>query len=54
MEEREKAQVELGSIELNDKYTRREGSIYLSGIQALVRLPMMQGRLTWPMQPTVP
>ena len=27
---------------LDDKYTRESGRIYLSGIQALVRLPMMQ------------
>ena len=27
---------------LDDKYTRREGRIYLSGVQALVRLPLMQ------------
>jgi indolepyruvate ferredoxin oxidoreductase len=27
---------------LEDKYTRQEGRIYLSGIQALVRLPIMQ------------
>jgi indolepyruvate ferredoxin oxidoreductase len=27
---------------LEDKYTRSEGRIYLSGVQALVRLPLMQ------------
>ena len=27
---------------LDDKYTRTQGRIYLSGVQALVRLPMMQ------------
>ena len=27
---------------LEDKYTRTQGRIYLSGVQALVRLPMMQ------------
>ena len=27
---------------LDDKYTRREGRIFLSGVQALVRLPLMQ------------
>src|SRR5690606_21114432 len=27
---------------LKDKYTRTRGRIYLSGVQALVRLPMMQ------------
>ncbi len=30
------------SIRLDDKYTLERGSIYLSGIQALVRLPLMQ------------
>ena len=30
------------SYTLEDKYTRREGRIYLSGVQALVRLPIMQ------------
>ncbi len=29
-------------VTLDDKYTRLDGRIYLSGIQALVRLPMMQ------------
>ena len=29
---------------LEDKYTRFDGRIYLSGIQALVRLPLMQQR----------
>lgn len=29
-------------VTLDDKYTRLEGRIYLSGIQALVRLPLMQ------------
>ena len=27
---------------LEHKYTRSEGRIYLSGVQALVRLPLMQ------------
>ena len=27
---------------LDDKYTRGEGRIFLSGVQALVRLPLMQ------------
>ena len=27
---------------LEHKYTRRDGRIYLSGVQALVRLPLMQ------------
>ncbi len=31
-----------GSYTLDDKYSRREGRIYLSGVQALVRLPLMQ------------
>ncbi len=30
------------SVTLDDKYTRTEGRIYLSGVQALVRLPLMQ------------
>ncbi|MBP7623669.1 MAG: indolepyruvate ferredoxin oxidoreductase family protein [Xanthomonadales bacterium] len=30
------------SYSLEDKYTRREGRIFLSGVQALVRLPIMQ------------
>ena len=32
----------LRSVRLDDKYTALDGSIYLSGIQALVRLPLMQ------------
>ncbi len=32
----------LTSVSLDDKYTATSGSIFLSGIQALVRLPMMQ------------
>ena len=32
----------LRSVGLDDKYTALDGSIYLSGIQALVRLPLMQ------------
>ncbi|MFC0676389.1 indolepyruvate ferredoxin oxidoreductase family protein [Lysobacter korlensis] len=31
-----------GSYTLDDKYSRRDGRIYLSGVQALVRLPLMQ------------
>ena len=27
---------------LDDKYSRQQGRIYLSGVQALVRLPLMQ------------
>jgi indolepyruvate ferredoxin oxidoreductase len=34
--------VELARVTLEDKYTLQCGRIYLSGIQALVRLPMMQ------------
>jgi indolepyruvate ferredoxin oxidoreductase len=30
------------SYTLDDKYTREKGRVYLSGVQALVRLPMMQ------------
>jgi len=32
----------LTSVSLDDKYTSTKGTIFLSGIQALVRLPMMQ------------
>ena len=32
-------------ISLSDKYTSREGKIFLSGIQALVRLPLIQKEL---------
>jgi len=32
----------LLQVELDDKYSRQDGRIYLTGIQALVRLPMMQ------------
>jgi indolepyruvate ferredoxin oxidoreductase len=32
----------LTTVRLDDKYTATSGSIFLSGIQALVRLPMMQ------------
>ncbi|MGI9452270.1 MAG: indolepyruvate ferredoxin oxidoreductase family protein, partial [Geminicoccaceae bacterium] len=32
----------LLKVELDDKYQKNEGRIYLTGIQALVRLPMMQ------------
>ncbi|MRW86340.1 indolepyruvate ferredoxin oxidoreductase family protein [Pseudoduganella sp. FT26W] len=32
----------LTSVSLDDKYTNTQGTIFLSGIQALVRLPMMQ------------
>ena len=32
----------LKNVTLDDKYTATSGNIFLSGIQALVRLPMMQ------------
>jgi indolepyruvate ferredoxin oxidoreductase len=32
----------LAAVTLDDKYTQNEGRIYLTGTQALVRLPMMQ------------
>jgi len=32
----------LSSISLDDKYTQQRGRVYLSGTQALVRLPMLQ------------
>ena len=32
----------LTTVSLDDKYTATSGAIFLSGIQALVRLPMMQ------------
>ncbi len=35
----------LREVELDDKYEKNDGRIYLTGIQALVRLPMMQRRL---------
>jgi indolepyruvate ferredoxin oxidoreductase len=34
--------VELARVNLEDKYALQSGRIYLSGIQALVRLPLMQ------------
>jgi len=34
--------VTLADVRLEDKYTLQSGRIYLSGLQALVRLPMMQ------------
>ncbi|MGH7088355.1 MAG: indolepyruvate ferredoxin oxidoreductase family protein, partial [Stellaceae bacterium] len=34
--------MELSAVTLEDKYTASSGRIYLSGIQALVRLPLMQ------------
>ncbi|PKR53435.1 indolepyruvate ferredoxin oxidoreductase family protein [Thalassospira marina] len=35
----------LAAVTLDDKYTLEEGRIYLTGIQALVRLPLMQRQL---------
>ena len=35
----------LLQVELEDKYTKADGRIYLTGIQALVRLPIMQRQL---------
>ena len=35
----------LLKVDLDDKYQKTEGRIFLTGIQALVRLPMMQRRL---------
>src|SRR5579864_1325337 len=32
----------LAAVTLDDKYTQEQGRIYLSGIQALVRLPILQ------------
>jgi indolepyruvate ferredoxin oxidoreductase len=32
------------SFSLEDKYTAEEGRVFLSGIQALVRLPIVQMR----------
>jgi indolepyruvate ferredoxin oxidoreductase len=32
-------------VELGDKYTHEEGSVFLTGVQALVRLPLDQNRL---------
>lgn len=34
----------LKAVTINDKYTLREGRAFMTGIQALVRLPMMQRR----------
>src|SRR5690242_14508125 len=34
----------LAEVTLDDKYVREDGRIYLTGTQALVRLPMMQRR----------
>ena len=32
----------LATVSLDDKYTSTSGQIYLSGVQALVRLPLIQ------------
>ena len=32
----------LADVTLDDKYTAQSGRVYLSGVQALVRLPMLQ------------
>jgi len=37
--------VKLRDISLDDRYTANEGRVFLTGIQALVRLPMMQRQL---------
>ena len=34
--------MQLAAVTLEDKYTLQSGRIYLSGVQALVRLPMLQ------------
>jgi len=35
----------LDSYTLNDRYLRKTGRVFLTGTQALVRLPMMQREL---------
>ena len=40
--EREVRAVTLAEVSLDDKYTKEQGRIFLTGIQALVRLPMLQ------------
>jgi indolepyruvate ferredoxin oxidoreductase len=35
---------DIGAFSLDDKYTREDGAIYLTGVQALVRLPLDQHR----------
>ena len=37
--------MDLASVTLDDRYTLQSGRIYLSGIQALVRLPLLQRNL---------
>ena len=34
----------LTEVSLNDKYTRQSGRVFMTGIQALVRLPMLQSQ----------
>ena len=36
----------LAAVTLDDKYVQEQGRIYLSGIQALVRLPLLQRALS--------
>ena len=38
----ESIRLALENVTLDDKYSRQQGRIYLSGVQALVRLPLMQ------------
>jgi len=33
---------ELADVQLDDKYTLEQGRVFLTGTQALVRLPLMQ------------
>ncbi len=35
----------LTEVSLNDKYTKESGRVFMTGIQALVRLPMLQSQL---------
>lgn len=37
--------MDLAALSLDDKYTAQSGQVFITGIQALVRLPMMQRRL---------
>ena len=34
--------MQLAEVSLDDKYTKADGRIYVTGSQALVRLPMLQ------------
>ncbi|NCN96648.1 MAG: hypothetical protein GW928_04100, partial [Rhodoferax sp.] len=36
------AQVPTAAVSLDDKYTQTQGRAFMSGVQALVRLPMLQ------------